>query len=107
MDKKEYLKGLRLIHAVVDQIEIKAAEGNYDEALEIIKGTTETVMQVYKEKKYSLSAKERRELLKPLTEAAQKIHDKMNPLDKKEPMKWQKPIAEKPAKKVNKRITAK
>lgn len=105
MDKKEYLKGLRLIHAVVDQIEIKAAEGNYDEALEIIKGTTETVMQVYKEN--SLSAKERRELLKPLTEAAQKIHDKMNPLDKKEPMKWQKPIAEKPAKKVNKRITAK
>jgi len=105
VDKKEYLKGLRLIHAVVDQIEIKAAEGNYDEALEIIKGTTETVMQVYKEN--SLSAKERRELLKPLTEAAQKIHDKMNPLDKKEPMKWQKPIAEKPAKKVNKRIMAK
>jgi len=105
VDKKEYLKGLRLIHAVVDQIEIKAAEGNYDEALEIIKGTTETVMQVYKEN--SLSAKERRELLKPLTEAAQKIHDKMNPLDRKEPIKWQKPIAKAPAKKVNKRVLVK
>lgn len=106
MDKREYLKGLRLIHAVVDQIERKAAEGNYSEALEIIKGTTETVMQVYKEKN-SLSAKERREMLKPLTEAAQKIHDKMNPLDEKEPIKWQKPVAKAPVKKVNKRILAK
>jgi len=81
-----------------------ADKGDYASVLIILKDSTVVLMLGRKDRHL---LRQRRELLGKFAEIAAKIHDKMNPLDKKEPMKWQKPIAERPAKKVNKRVLAK
>lgn len=63
-------------------------KGEYFTVLEIIKDSTQAIMKSSDKKKDRYSLKERRGRLRILAEFTQKIHDKMNPLDKKEPMKF-------------------
>jgi len=85
-------------------INYKIEEKDYVSALKKIKKMTQDVMGRTGNRSV---LKKRNELLSLLAELTEKIHAKMNPLDKKEPMKWQKPVAKAPAKKVNKRVMAK
>jgi len=64
-------------------------EGNYNEALKIIKQETVGIMRAYKGRKDISSLKQKRELLEWLAEATQRIHDKINPDKKKFPVKHQ------------------
>jgi len=94
----------RTLGMVVSKI---ADTGDYSSALKIIKDSTAAIMKIYSGEKDRDSLEERRKRLKPFVELTEKIHAKMNHLDRKEPIKWQKPIAKAPAKKVNKRVLAK
>ena len=85
-------------------INYKIEEKDYVSALKKIKKMTHGVMGRTGNRSV---LKKRKEMLFLLAELAEKVYNKMNPLDKKEPMKWQKPIAKAPAKKVNKRVLAK
>jgi len=99
-------KSVKALRGIAE--EIGDFDGDDVSALKIVKDSVTIVMEFYKKKKDRYSLNEKRHLLKRFAQTTEYIHIEMNnPLDKKEPMKWQKPTAEKPAKKVNKRITAK
>lgn len=95
------------IKDIEDKINEKIKEKDYVSALKIIKNTNFAVMKIFEGRKGHKFLEGRRAMVDTLAVLVNKIHDKMNPLDKKEPVKWQKPTAEKPAKKVNKRVLTK
>jgi len=66
-------------------------KGEYSCSLEIIKALAIHTRKEYKGKKDRDSLKERRIILAELESLTKQTHDKMNPLDKREPMEWKRP----------------
>lgn len=68
-------------------------EKDYIGALTLIKENTQSIIGIYREKREF--ARERREIIRNIANWTEKVRNEMNPLDKKEPMKWKKPQVKK------------
>ena len=66
-------------------------KGNPSDALKIVKTLTVHIIKEYNGKKDRDSLRERRFRLSYLVNLTQEIYDKMNPLDKREPIAWKRP----------------